>query len=74
MLAEPLLPEPVRGIAGTIIVGLLTAFTLGGTLFMVIRPQKFPARGTYGTVGVRLLGIVGVVIFACLGWAFFFGG
>ena len=73
--AEPLLPEPVRAIATPIIVGLLTAFTLGGALFMVIWPEKMSRvrPGGPGPIRLRLMGIVGVILFGLMGWAYFFG-
>ncbi|GIG67911.1 hypothetical protein [Phytomonospora endophytica] len=76
LASEPLLPEPVRGIVGPVLVGALVAFTLAGALFMVIWPKKMSAYrpGGPGPIRLRILGIVGLLIFAALGWGYFFGG
>lgn len=72
---EAVLPEPARSILTPIIAGLLTAFTFGGAMFMVIWPKKLSRvrPDGPGPIRIRLLGIFGVLFFLSLGWSYFFG-
>lgn len=72
---QAVLPEPARSIVAPILIGLLTAFTFGGAMYMVIWPKKFSRvrPDGPGPIRVRLLGIFGVLLFLSLGWSYFFG-